>query len=104
MSAMQTWEARRFDWSKAARQIAASIKAIGARAWKSPLIRPSYDMPWRALDERLLRDIGISPIEAEMARLEARMGVAATNVREGAGYQLPEALRLGKTEWKDRER
>jgi uncharacterized protein YjiS (DUF1127 family) len=95
MSAVQILEAQRFRLPRMVRQIATTLKALGAWASKSQLARGSSETHWRSLDERLLRDIGISPAEAEMARLEARMGVAATDVREGAGYTLPEADRLG---------
>jgi hypothetical protein len=34
---------------------------------------------WRSLDDRLLRDIGATPLDAEIARLEARMGTIETD-------------------------
>jgi hypothetical protein len=32
--------------------------------------------PWYTLDERLLRDIGMTVVDAEIARLKSRMGAA----------------------------
>jgi hypothetical protein len=34
---------------------------------------------WRSLDDRLLRDIGATPLDAEIARLDARMGAIQTD-------------------------
>jgi hypothetical protein len=40
--------------------------------------RPTYVVPWYSLNERLLRDIGKSVVDAEIAKLQAQFGVSET--------------------------
>ena len=40
------------------------------------LVQPSFDVPWYLLNEHLLRDIGKSPCEREVAKLQARFGIS----------------------------
>ena len=95
MNTIQISEGRRFHLPKAIRQVFASLKAAGIRASKSSWARPAYDMHWRSLDERLLRDIGKSPVDAEIARLQARLGAGVADIRDGVGSSL-EAHGLGR--------
>jgi hypothetical protein len=95
MTAIQISEGRRFRLPKAIRQFPASLKATGISALKSYLFRPAHDTHWRSLNERLLRDIGKSPIDAEIARLQARLGADAADIGQRAAYRL-EAQGLGR--------
>jgi hypothetical protein len=95
MTAIQISEGRRFRLPKAVRQFPASLKGTGIWALISYLVRPATDTHWRSLNERLLRDIGKSPLDADIARLQARLGAGAADLGQGAGYRL-EAQGLGR--------
>jgi hypothetical protein len=76
MTAIRILEAQRFQLPKTARQFLASLAAAAVRARNSSWFSPKGENDWRTLDERLLLDIGKSPVDAETARLWARLGVA----------------------------
>jgi hypothetical protein len=76
MTAIRILEAPRFQLPKTARQFLASLAAAAVRARNTPRFSPKGENDWRTLDARLLLDIGISPVEAEIAGLWARLGVA----------------------------
>jgi hypothetical protein len=40
------------------------------------LAQPSFGVPWYLLNEHLLRDIGKSPCERDIAKLQARFGIS----------------------------
>ena len=53
-------------------RVSATLSALAALLLLAP--KP-FERPWFTLSERLLKDIGKTPIEAEIARLHSRWGV-----------------------------
>jgi hypothetical protein len=60
----------------------ARLAALAAQALRALFAGSDRTAHWRSLDDRLLRDIGASPLDAEIARLNARMGAAETDELE----------------------
>jgi hypothetical protein len=54
-------------------RIFAAWRKLLAQAFARPF--ESRGVRWHSLNERLLRDIGVSPLEADIARLQQRWGV-----------------------------
>jgi hypothetical protein len=67
---------RRSSGPKISWAFAALLRAPVALASKALSARPGRDADWRSLDERLLRDVGESPVDGDLARLKARMGAS----------------------------
>lgn len=63
------------------RIVARSASMLGLLATLSARIfaGSGHVPPWRSLDDHLLRDIGATRLDAEIARLEARMGAVETD-------------------------
>jgi uncharacterized protein YjiS (DUF1127 family) len=76
MSAILTTRERVFRVQSAALSVAAAIRAVGRLALRRLSVAQAPQ--WRSLNDRLLRDIGASSADAEIARLKARMGVSRT--------------------------
>jgi hypothetical protein len=55
-----------------------SLRHRAVRALRTLFASASNQRPWYTLDERLLRDIGMTLVDAETARLKARIGAAET--------------------------
>lgn len=55
-------------------QVLAAVSALRSRF--SKMYSDRVGRPWFTLDERLLKDIGKTPLDAEIAQLEARWGKA----------------------------
>jgi glutathione S-transferase len=60
--------------------LATFLHASAVRALRPFFAFTSRQRPWYALDERQLRDIGMTVVDAEIARLESRMGTTETLV------------------------
>ena len=88
MTTMQISDGRRFRLTKTIRHFPASLKGTGIWALMRHLARPARTMHWRSLNERLLRDIGKSPVDAEIARLQARLGAVASDTEQEASSRL----------------
>ncbi len=69
-------------------RVLAAFSALGSRF--SKMFSDRVGRPWFTLDERLLKDIGKTPLDAEIAQLDARWGAA-----EGAASNLLANRRLG---------
>ena len=66
-------------------RVSATLSALAALRLLAP---KTFEHPWFTLSERLLKDIGKTPIEAEIARLHSRWGVtegAQSNPLAGSG-------------------
>ena len=81
MTAIQTSHEPRSNIPTIAR-ITATLRALAAQALNKFSAGRAEAGPWHSLDDRLLRDIGATPLEAEVARLEARMGAVETDILE----------------------
>jgi len=89
MTAIQTSHGPEFRVAGIAARFAARLAALAARAFGRLSAISSQATHWRSLDERLLRDIGVFPLDAEIARLSTRMGVAETDDRRYGRYGAP---------------
>jgi len=63
MTALQISLGRRLSLPRAFQRLATSLRALGARTAAGA----RHAAPWYSLDERLLRDMGKSPLDAELA-------------------------------------
>lgn len=97
MTAIQTSEGRQYRLPEAFRQFRSSLKGVGITVIKSVLPRSAFDAPWRNLNERLLRDIGKSPTDAEIAWLQARLGARTADFEQRATYLW--ALKAFTEDW-----
>ena len=79
MITVQISRGHTFSAPKIIKRFAAALQALAAQALQGLSAALGRQADWRSLDERLLRDIGASPTDAEIARLQARMGVAETD-------------------------
>jgi hypothetical protein len=68
-------------------RITTGLQALAAQALHRLSADSAQPAQWRSLDDRLLRDIGASPLDAQIARLHARMGAAETVELDAIGSQ-----------------
>ncbi len=80
MNTLQISLRRRSPALDSLRNALAAIQTTIASAF--PRLSAAAGRDWRSLDERLLRDIGVSPVDAEIARLAQRNGVAEIDTQD----------------------
>jgi hypothetical protein len=78
MTALPITRAAQFGLSRIAWRFALTLDAHPLRLLAYRLAGSGQAPHWRSLDDRLLQDIGVSTVAAEICRLEARMGAAET--------------------------
>ena len=78
MTALQSSHEPEFRLPRIVARFASTLGALAAASLRI-LTRSDHVPHWRSLDEPLLRDIGATPLDAEIARLEARMGTIETD-------------------------
>ena len=77
MTALQSSHEPEFRLPRIVARFASTLGAVAAASLRI-FTRSDHVPHWRSPDERLLRDIGASPLDAEIARLNARMGAVET--------------------------
>lgn len=90
MTATETPHEATFSVAGIATRITAAIQVLTARLSSRLAAGSRRSTPWYLLDDRLLQDIGVSPLDAEIARLHARMGASA----------MEEGTRLRGRDWR----
>jgi len=83
MTAIETPQGAEFSVTGIIARITAALQTLAAQASS----RLSAGSQWLSLDDRLLRDIGASPLDAQIARLDARMGSAEANDTDAVASQ-----------------
>jgi len=87
MTAIETPQGAEFSVIGIIARITAALQTLAAQALSRLSAGSQQPAQWLSLDDRLLRDIGASPLDAQIARLHARMGAAEANDTDAVASQ-----------------
>ena len=79
MTAIETPQGAEFSVTGIIARITAALQTLAAQPLSRLSAGSQQPAQWLSLDDRLLRDIGASPLDAQIARLHARRGAAEAN-------------------------